>query len=198
MGISEPKSNGALGSSKKLKNLPSRGSGSVEILKKNDIMPIPETQTAWVQKASYSINYIIMWWSYLMVDLHFDIVPSSIVGMLWRIMKLNVLWVPLNHLSSTIITGFSNNDTSEVSVSNIRKIDILSDCGDGSRIGGNKCERDSFVWHPPIETWIFEIHRALLLSDIVAIREIPITSSFCIVPIGIPVARRIFLGLYQS
>jgi hypothetical protein len=83
-------------------------------------------------------------------------------------------------------------------VSNIRKIDILGDFGDSSRIGGNKCERDSFFWHPPIEPWIFEIHRALLLSDIVAIREIPIGSSFCIVPIGIPVARRIFLGLYQS
>jgi hypothetical protein len=60
MGISDPKSNGALGSSKKVKNLPFTGSGSVEILKKNDIMPIPETQTAWVQKASYSLNNIII------------------------------------------------------------------------------------------------------------------------------------------
>jgi hypothetical protein len=113
-------------------------------------------------------------------------------------MKLNVLRVPLNHLSGAIITRFSNNDTSEVSVSNVRKIDILSNCGDGSRIGGNKCERDCFVWHPPIEPWIFEVHRALLLFDIVAICEIPIISSFCIVPIGIPIARRIFLALYQS
>jgi hypothetical protein len=62
-------------------------------------------------------------------------------------------------------------------VSNIRKIDILSNCGDCSGIRGNKCERDSFVWHPPIEPWILEIHRALLLSGIVAIREIPILSS---------------------
>lgn len=56
MGISDPKSSGAFGSSKKLKNLPSTGSGSVVILKKNESTPIPETQTAWVQKASCNSN----------------------------------------------------------------------------------------------------------------------------------------------
>jgi hypothetical protein len=113
-------------------------------------------------------------------------------------MKLNVLRVPLNHLSGTIIAWLSNNDTSEVSVSNKGEIDILSDLRDSGSIGGNKCERDSFLWHPPIEPWIFEIHRTLLLSGIVAIQKIPIISPLCIVPIGIPIFGRLFLALYQS
>ena len=56
MGISDPKSRGAFGSSKNLKKLPSTGSGSVVILKKKESTPIPETQTAWVQNASYNLD----------------------------------------------------------------------------------------------------------------------------------------------
>jgi hypothetical protein len=195
MGISEPKSNGAWGSSKKLKNLPSSGSGFVDILKKNDIMPIPETHTAWVQKASCKLKTIILWLTYLVIDLHFHIVPGSIVGMLWRIMKLNVLRVPLDHLCGTVIARFSNDNTSEVSMSNKSEIDVLGNLRDGSRIGGNKCEGDCFVWHPPVEPWIFKIHWALLLPRIVAIQKLPVVSALSIVPIGIPIFRGLFLAL---
>ena len=82
MGISDPKSKEAVGSSKKLKNLPSKGSGFEDILKKKDIMPIPETHTACVQKASYKVIMIILWYAYIVVNLHFDIETSPIVAML--------------------------------------------------------------------------------------------------------------------
>jgi len=126
MGIRAPKSSGALGSSMKLKNLPSKGSGLEDILKKKDIIPTPETHTAWVQKASYKL-FKLCKVTYIMVDLHLYIKASTIIGMLRRVMELDVLRIPLDYLGCTVIAWLCDDDTSEISMGYVGKVHILSD-----------------------------------------------------------------------
>ena len=124
--------------------------------------------------------------TYSVMNLHFKIILDSGDGVLWGIVKPYILSLPLDYLSGSIVTWLSYYYVSEITSSYFSEVNNIQ-LGDISFIWGKKCEGDSFLRFPPVDSGVFQIDRGLLLFRIIAISEIPVVSALIIVPIRVPI-----------
>ena len=138
-------------------------------------------------------------WTYLMIDLHFDVESVPANRVLTWVMKFDVLWVPLNCLGNLVIWSLSCKDLTKVTVNCVCEVGgRVNFSGHTSFVGWQEGEAHAFWRLVPVKASHIEVHWWLLLSRVIAVCEVPVTTTRIIVPFWVPCANLLLNGIRWS